>query len=248
MQQQDFYLCISIPAYNEEGKLNIEAYRRFLVRNSGVALIFINDASTDGTLQIIEDLKIQFGRQVTILTNKQNIGKAESVRTGINYILNNYSAEKIAFLDADLATSLEECVLVSATVKNGTVFSFGSRILTVDSNIQRKAYRHYIGRFVATAISKTLKLEVYDTQCGCKVFSNELARSIFKEAFISRWLFDVELFFRTIKKLGRENIARHIHEHPLKQWIDKGESKVKFSYFFKLWIDLFTIKRKYKGV
>ena len=243
-----FHLCIIIPAFNEASKLDIKAYREFLLKNSLASLLFVNDASTDDTFSLLEPLKIEFKAQVDILSNKSNIGKAESVRAGMLFAIKNIDAVKYAYLDADLATSLEECLKVAKSLNEKIQLSFGSRILTVDSNIQRKAYRHYIGRIVATAISNTLKLSIYDTQCGCKVFDKALSNQLFQEPFISKWLFDVELFFRTMQILGREGIASKIHEYPLKRWIDKGESKVQFSYFFKLWLDLFKIRKQYKGV
>ncbi len=36
-------------------------------------------------------------------------------------------------------------------------------------------------------------------------------------------------------------------EIPLKSWIEKGDSKVKTSYMFKLWIDLYKISRLVKS-
>lgn len=241
-------LSIIIPAFNEEKKLDVQAFRMFLSAQKQVFFVFVNDSSTDKTLSIIEEICIGFEEKTFIISNKQNVGKAQSVRNGINYALQHNKTKKYAFLDADLATSLDECLLISTKVNDVISFSFGSRILTIDSEIKRKAYRHYIGRVIATAISNVLKLEVYDTQCGCKVFSQKLAEDIFQEIFISKWLFDVELFFRILKKYGRKDAIGKMHEHPLKKWIDKGESKVKFTYIFKLWVDLWRIKMAYSEV
>ncbi len=243
----NYNLCIVIPAFNEANKLDVAAYKNFIRLNNEVAIVFINDASSDNTLPLIDNLALG-NKSIHIISNEQNAGKAQSVLNGMLYAMDNLASDKYAFLDADLATSLEECVAVSNQINDQVSFCFGSRILTVDSKIERKAYRHYIGRVIATAISKVLKLEVYDTQCGCKVFDKDLAHHIFQEGFISKWLFDVELFFRTMKHYGRAQAIAKMHEYPLKQWIDKGESKVKFSYFFKLWFDLWRIKATYKGV
>ncbi len=246
--KKQFQLCIIIPAFNEEAKLDMIAYQDFLTERKDCALVIVNDCSTDSTLHILDKLQKQSPDNCFVITNKKNMGKAESVRNGMLFGFENIEAKKYAFLDADLATSFDECVKISETVTKEITFAFGSRILTIDSNIERKAYRHYIGRIVATAISKVLKLEVYDTQCGCKVFDKKLATQIFKTPFISRWLFDVELFFRTLQYYGREVAIKKLHEHPLKNWEDKGESKVKFSYFFKLWLDLWKIKSLYRTV
>jgi len=101
-------------------------------------------------------------------------------------------------------------------------------------------------RVIATSISKILKLKVYDTQCGCKIFEKELSETIFKDPFISKWLFDVEIFQRIILIYGRHQVLNKMVEIPLKRWIDKDGSKVKISYFFKMLMDLYSINKKYK--
>tara|TARA_B100000795_G_scaffold10806_1_gene7565 strand:+ start:91 stop:318 length:228 start_codon:yes stop_codon:yes gene_type:complete len=73
-----------------------------------------------------------------------------------------------------------------------------------------------------------LLLKFYDTQCGCKVLARKLSIQVFADSFISRWLFDVELFFRIKHLYGNINCI----EVPFNKWIDSGDSKVKDSYFF----------------
>ncbi len=118
--------------------------------------------------------------------------------------------------------------------------------MKIGSTIKRNTKRFFIGRIIATFISNILDLKVYDTQCGCKIFSKELAAQLFREKFISKWLFDVELFKRMLAIYGKETALEKMIEIPLKKWIDKGDSKVKFSYFFKLWVDLIKINNAYK--
>jgi hypothetical protein len=91
-----------------------------------------------------------------------------------------------------------------------------------------------------------LKISIYDSQCGCKIFDTKLAREIFQEPFISRWLFDVELFFRIKKLYSLKDLKEMSLEIPLSSWIDKSHSKVKLTYFFKMWQDLYLINKKYE--
>ena len=73
----------------------------------------------------------------------------------------------------------------------------------------------------------------------------ELSIKLFKDQFISKWLFDIELFARAIKIYGKYNIVNKMCEVPVKEWIDSNNTKVKPSYFFRLWYDLYKIRKKY---
>ncbi len=242
---KQFELCIVIPCYNEGVRLNIERISDFLNINTNILLYFVNDGSNDNTFEVLNSIKSNFSKNCEVISTPNNVGKAEAVRFGFKKCSDNFKYKKIAYLDADLATSLEECLDISKLVEGKTVFAFGSRIMKLDSNIKRKKYRFLIGRVIATFISKQLKLDVYDTQCGCKIFSSELSKKIFTEKFISKWLFDVELFHRIIKLYGHSKIPKICKEVPLKEWIDFDDSKVKMTYFFKLWLDLYQIKKNY---
>ena len=240
-----FELCIVIPCYNEENRLDKERMFSFLKVHKNVLLCFVNDGSSDRTIDVLNTIKSAYPNNVEAISTESNVGKAEAVRTGVLYCNTHFKYEKSAYLDADLATTLEECLEISSVVNSKVVFAFGSRIKKIDTNIQRKTYRFLIGRVIATFISRQLKLGVYDTQCGCKIFNSELSKSIFKEKFISKWLFDVELFHRIIKIYGVDKMSEISNEVPLKSWIDYDDSKVKMTYFFKLWYDLYQIKKHY---
>jgi len=90
-----------------------------------------------------------------------------------------------------------------------------------------------------------LNVPIYDTQCGSKIFKKELASELFKEPFITKWLFDVELFARIIKAKGYDFLKNEVVESPLAMWIEKGESKVKISNGLLIPLQLLKIKRKY---
>ena len=240
-------LAIVIPCYNEANRLPVKSYKSFLNKARDVSIFFINDGSSDETGHQINEMVMEFNEHVHLISLKKNKGKGNAVFEGFHFVLNNHDFKKIAFLDADLATSLEECYQLTDYVEGKISLVFGSRILKLDNNIKRKWYRFFFGRLVATAISKSLKLSLYDSQCGCKIFDTSLADKIFVEPFLSKWLFDVEIFFRAIKIYGRKNIKEHIKEVPLNEWVDTPDSRVSPWYFFRLWLDLYKISKKYKN-
>ncbi len=239
-------LVIIVPCFNEESRLPVEAFRIFLSNASEVSICFVNDASTDGTLSVIEQLKVEFPDKVDFLDNTKNLGKSGSISRGVAYCLEQKKAPHLAYLDADLATSLEECSSYLSYFEKGKKFVFASRILKIGSVVERKFSRFLFGRIIATFISGILDIKVYDTQCGCKLFTEEIVRIAFNQPFTSRWLFDVEIFSRILNHYGKEKALTFMEEVPVKSWIDQGESKVKVSYFFRLWIDLFSIWRTHK--
>lgn len=224
----------------------MEDYRRFIAANQEVMICFVNDGSTDTTKDVLEQLKADFDTNVAVVDNPSNSGKAASVRNGMLHCLENYQFEHIAYIDADLAVSLEECLSMTEKIDDTVHFCFGSRIARVGSTIDRKRYRFLIGRTIATFISIALDLKVYDTQCGCKVFTRELASKVFDRPFISKWLFDVEIIFRLYEVYGKKESIQHMQEVPLARWVDRGDSKVKFSYVFKLFFDLNKIRKQYR--
>ena len=239
-------LAIVIPCYNEANRLPVSKFKNFLSLQTKVSIFFVDDGSKDKTYMILLGLKNQFPSQIEIYSIIRNGGKANAVFIGFRELLKHKNFKKVAYLDADLATSLEECLLLSEQVKDMVVLAFGSRILKLDNRIKRKWYRFILGRLVATAISNALKLSIYDSQCGCKIFETQIADKIFNEPFISKWLFDVEIFFRMISLFGRSGIQNHLREIPLKAWVDTPDSRVSPLYFFTLWWDLFKISKKYK--
>ncbi len=155
------------------------------------------------------------------------------------------------YWDADLATPLAViprfCDLLAARPEVAIVM--GARVKLLGRRIERWEVRHYLGRVFATAASMTLRLAVYDTQCGAKLFrATPETRRLFAEPFLTRWVFDVELLMRFVR--GREaaglDPAAAIYEWPLDEWRDVPGSKVRAWDFFRAFVELMRIARKYR--
>lgn len=235
---------IVIPCYNEGNRLPCQEYRKFLFDSPSIDVIFVNDGSTDDTLVVLEQLKTEFPAQIRIVNLNSNAGKAEAVRRGILLTEKFEYRDIIGFMDADLSTPFDEIRYFLDEFRNPRIrFVFGSRFSRIGARITRFHHRHYLGRIVATLVSLYLKIPIYDSQCGAKFFRAGFAGKLFKDPFVSRWLFDVELFKR-IARLGLQ-VADCSMELPLHTWIEKGGSKISLRDYWRLPIEFFRIFRHY---
>jgi dolichyl-phosphate beta-glucosyltransferase len=240
-------IMIVVPCYNEELRLPGDRFLKFLCE-SPVRFVFVDDGSRDKTLDVLERLRASKEDRVFVLRSPANQGKAEAVRMGLNFALEK-SAEYVGFWDADLATPLEAIPQFMAVfaARPELDMVFGSRVKLLGRHVHRRTGRHYLGRVFATIVSVMLRLPIYDTQCGAKIFRvRPQTNELLAEPFSSRWVFDVELIARYIRKLGSpQAAAERIYEFPLDTWEDVGGSKVKPFDFFIAVRDVWLIYWKY---
>jgi len=243
----DSELLIAVPCYNEGLRLGEDQFRQFLSRTQ-VRFVFVDDGSTDNTMARIESIRKGNTDRVLLLRSPVNRGKAEAVRLGVNLALEQ-GAGYVGYWDADLATPLDAITefMPLFTIHPDLDIVLGSRVKLLGRNVQRRALRHYLGRIFATVVSMMLRLPVYDTQCGAKIFRvRPETRSLFAEPFLSRWVFDVEILARYIRQIGSPQVAaQRIYEYPLQVWEDVAGSKVKASDFFVAMRDVNRIYWKY---
>jgi len=243
---------VVIPCYDEARRLNVKAFEDYLSDSdhAEIRFLFVNDGSKDQTLTILERLHSKFPDRVEVLDLQPNRGKAEAVRQGMQKAILNGNLTFTGFWDADLATPLEEIKLIQKRLlENQSVdMVFGARVRLLGHDIHRRLLRHYLGRCFATAASMVLRLHIYDTQCGAKLFRvNPALVEALSEPFQSRWIFDVELIARFVKiHHGDREVLRHkIFECPVMKWADVAGSKVTPFDFFKAFGELVAIYLRY---
>ncbi len=239
--------AVTIPCYNEADRLNCDAFLGFVREHRDVVFIFVDDGSTDNTGQLLESMSKTEGNNIRLISFGTNRGKAEAVRQGTLSAI-AAGSRYIGYWDADLATPLNSILeFISELKKNSDLLLvMGARVQLLGRTILRKRYRHYLGRVFATVASFVLGMPVYDTQCGAKMFAaSESVALAFRDPFISRWVFDVEILARLVCR-GNVNPQVAICEYPLFEWHDVKGSKIKpKDFWIALW-DLARIHRTYK--
>lgn len=238
--------AIIVPCYNEARRLRQSEFLRLLNEDASVSLLFVDDGSSDDTLEVLHALARQAPGRVHVLPQAVNQGKAEAVRIGLRYALSQlFDAEDdviLGYLDADLATPVDEALRLLARIRSAPCdVLLASRVALLGRDIRRTTPRHYVGRVFASVASAILDLRVYDTQCGAKFFRRTQALSeALEQPFISRWAFDVELLGRLTRGAYAIPDGRIIEE-PLLVWRDVEDSKLGLQQMGGAGVDLLKI-------
>jgi len=233
--------AIIIPCYNEEKRLKKEDIAA-LVNSAKADIYFCNDGSNDNTLTLLQSFERNFAGRCFVYHYEKNTGKANTVYVSVNKLLENKRYTHIGYFDADFSTPVNEIKrMLLAQEEKPERFIFGSRVLLLNSRIDRKTHRHYIGRIIITLINFKFRLRVYDTQCGAKLFPAEIASTAFSGPFKTSWLFDIEVFIR----LKKSDLLQLGWEFPLVEWRDVDGSKLGWKTAFKILRELASLYRNY---
>lgn len=225
-------VTLVIPCYNESHRLDTTALLAFASQQPGVRFLLVNDGSTDGTLAQLSALEKARPESFATLDLRFNRGKGEAVRQGVLSALRS-EPRYVGYWDADLSTPLSALTDLYQVLEERPEIQMavGSRVQLLGRRIQRRAARHYLGRVFATLVSLLLGLRVYDTQCGAKLLRvGGGTEDLFTSPFLSRWVFDVEIFARFLRARHRNDttlVEQAICELPLTEWRDVAGSKLR---------------------
>ena len=240
---------VVIPCYDEAARLDVAALLEATRTWPMLSFVLVDDGSSDGTAELLQSLRSRAPEAFEVVSLAENQGKAEAVRQGMLVAFARAPA-LCGYLDADLATPVSELAPMAEHFEDQRVhLVMGSRVKLLGRNVSRSPLRHYLGRVFASAASMILGLEVYDTQCGAKLFRNTASmRSLFEAPFSVTWTFDVELLAR-LASLARQGAVpapeQSVVEYPLAVWQDVSGSKLRPDAALRAIAELTRIWRKY---
>lgn len=218
---------IVVPCYNEEKRLDTDAFIDFALSNPGIRFLFVDDGSKDDTLSVLYAMQVRAPHVLDVLALTENGGKAEAVRQGLLYATAR-GVETVGYFDADLATPLQGIIDLKRVLQNLSEIEvvFGSRRGGLGHRISREPMRRIVSYICGRLARLAIGLPIIDTQCGAKLFRNTLAlRTAITNRFEADWLFDVELALR-MTGCSKE-IRRRFYELPLMEWNEVPGSNIK---------------------
>jgi len=162
-------ISVVVPVYNEEenvAKLVDEI--AVALKNESYEILFVNDASTDGTLEKLKLLKTDYPT-LRPISHRKNAGQSRAVRSGVMAAKGTY----IATLDGDGQNDPADIPALYAQITRkdapeDLALIGGRRAKRLDSWAKR-----FGSRFGNGIRKKLLKDQADDTGCGLKVFTRE---------------------------------------------------------------------------
>jgi dolichyl-phosphate beta-glucosyltransferase len=242
-------VALVIPCYNEETRFPLSLWQEVISTNQHVVFFFVNDGSSDSTLEVLKALGSK--PNFRLLDCSSNSGKGNAIRHGFQAAIAGTPEFKVlGFVDSDGAFSPSDIkfqidmLLHLIEHKSDQIpdVVLSSRVALAGRAIHRKPSRHYLGRVIATLLTRGWVDAPYDTQSGFKLFHNtEAFRHSVAMDFSTKWFFDLEIFIK-IAHFKNGNIK--LWEEPLNSWKDVDGSKIKASHFFRILTEVLYVRRQ----
>ena len=209
-----------VPAYDEEARLgpslqHIADY--YAGQSYPWNVTIVSDGSKDRTNEIVAEFA-KSNPQFELLAYSPNRGKGYAVRRGMLAAKGDW----VLFMDADLATPLEETEKLLSHMIDGAQVSIGSRPMK-DSKLEvhQPIWREALGRGANKLVQMLAVRGISDTQCGFKCFTRPVAQDVFSRCKLDGFSFDFEAL------MVARDLGYRIDEVPIR-WAHQEGSKVVF--------------------
>ena len=220
-------ISVVIPLFNEEESLK-ELYdwiastmqsNRFLYE-----VIFIDDGSTDGSWNVIEQIS-QKTSSVKGIRFQKNFGKSQALHAGFQIAVGNV----VITMDADLQDSPDEIPGLYKLITEGN--------FDLVSGWKKKRYDNVIAKNIPSklfnwAARKTSGLDLHDFNCGLKAYKNIVVKTVKVRGEMHRYIPVLA------KNRGFLKIGEKIVQHQARKY---GSTKFGMSRFINGFLDLITI-------
>ena len=191
MKREDVFLSLIIPVYNEEERVDepLPAVFEYCSRFAQHEILFVDDGSTDSTPDRLSAIagSCPLVRLIRLPVNR---GKGAAVRAGL---LEARGAVHL-FSDADFSTPITEADKLLDSISSGFDVAIGSRGLAASNIIEAQPwYREAAGKMGNVLARALLPLDIEDTQCGFKMFTERASKLIAPRLRVQGFAFDMEM-------------------------------------------------------
>lgn len=165
-------VSVVIPLLNEEENIPLlyEELKQVLVAlEDDHEILFIDDGSTDRSLELLRNLQEQ-DKKIVVVNFRKNFGQTAAMAAGFDYAL----GDVIITMDADLQNDPRDIPRLLEQIKAGNDVVTGWRYDRKDAFINRR-----LPSIIANKIiSKTTGVNLHDYGCTLKAFRKEVIKSV----------------------------------------------------------------------
>ena len=220
-------ISVVVPLYNEEESLpELVQWIDRVCKSEGLSyeIIMVDDGSTDGSWQVVESLKMQYGASIKAIHFMRNYGKSAALYCGFEAA----EGEVVYSMDADLQDSPDENpAMRKMNLEEG---------YDLVSGWKRKRYdpigKRLPSKFFNWTARKVSGIKLHDFNCGLKCYRKSVVKSIEVYGEMHRY----------IPILAKHAGFKHIGEKEVHHQARKyGVSKFGMERMVKGYLDLISV-------
>ena len=219
-------ISVVVPLYNEAESLpELTAWIDRVVKHEGLSceIIFVNDGSTDGSWEVIENLKQEYPF-IRAIGFMRNYGKSAALYCGFEAA----EGEVVFTMDADLQDSPDEIPEMRRMIlEDGYDMVSGWKKLRHDP-----AGKRWPSKFFNATARVVSGIKLNDFNCGLKAYRLKVVKSIEVYGEMHRYIPILA------KYAGFRNIGEKVVEHRARKF---GYSKFGMERMVKGYLDLITV-------
>lgn len=166
-----------IPTYNE--RENVESMsRKVMSLSKEIHILFVDDASPDGTATIIKELMIEFPGKIHIAERTGKLGLGTAYIHGFKWAIDK-KYDYIFEMDCDFSHDPDDLIrLYNACALDGADFSIGSRYTKGGKVKDWPLKRILMSYFASIYVRMILWINIKDTTAGFKCYKRKVLETI----------------------------------------------------------------------
>jgi len=195
---------VIIPTYNEKENI-ADILQAVLALEGGFHVLVIDDASPDGTADIVKAMQEEAGPEsgrIHLIERSGKLGLGTAYLSGFKWAL-AHGYQYIFEMDADFSHNPQDLLrLYGACAQDGAGLAIGSRYCNGVSVVDWPMERIIISFFASAYVRKVLRMPVLDTTAGFVCYKRETLEAInLDKVKMKGYGFQIEMKY-TAWKLG----------------------------------------------
>ncbi|MDD2758230.1 MAG: polyprenol monophosphomannose synthase [Patescibacteria group bacterium] len=219
---------IVIPTYNEALNIDELINRIFSQNIPNLNIIFVDDASGDGTAEKIKEWGKKY--PIILVSRPAKLGIGSAYIAGFKQALTT-DAEYILEMDADLSHAPEDIPRLLAACAGGADLVIGSRKVPGGGIVGWNWWRHFISNAAMFTACLALGLKTRDVTAGFRCYKRQTLEKIDLEKIKSNgYAFQEEMVYR-VERLGFKVAEVPVIFNDRRRGVSKLSSKDAMEFF-----------------